>query len=84
MRPAVSLSRQELDDLLSQHRQVIRLMNDLEYCLYRIGESDHPAAHECRQAAGALIGCLRDLLFRQDQQVFPLLEVVADSASRRA
>jgi hypothetical protein len=76
MRPGVHLTREEFDYLLSEHRRLIHLTNQLEYCLYQIGTPDDPAVRECQQAAGALIGCLRDLNFRHDQQVFPALEAI--------
>jgi hypothetical protein len=74
MKPGVQLTQEDFDHLLSEHRRLIHLTNHLEYCLYRIGETDEPAVRVCQQAAGALIDCLRDLSFRHDQQVFPVLE----------
>jgi hypothetical protein len=76
----MQFSRDKLDHLLAEHRRVVHLMNDLEYHLYQIGEPAEPAVRECQQAAGALIGCLRDLLFRHDQEVFPALESVLTAA----
>jgi hemerythrin-like domain-containing protein len=68
-----TISRAEFERLVAEHEQLIGAVNDLEYRLYRLGEgADHLTA--CRQAAGALIGLLRDHLFRQDQQVLPLLD----------
>jgi hypothetical protein len=70
-----SFSRTDFEQLLGAHQQLIDLANDLEYHLYRLGEQpdDSPAA-ACQQAAGGLLGRLRDVLFRHDQQVFPLLD----------
>jgi hemerythrin-like domain-containing protein len=81
MNPAVRLTREELDRLLSEHRRLIQLANDLEYCLYRMGAADEPHVRECQQAVGALIGCLRDHLFRNDQEVFPVLEALLTRVS---
>jgi hypothetical protein len=72
---AQPLTRAEFETLLEEQQALIGLMNDLEYQLYCLGE--RPAAEgvsECRLAAGALIGALRPFLYRQDQQVLPLLE----------
>ncbi len=61
--------------LLAEHRQLIRLANELEFHLYQMGEAPGPEqVKECRKAAGTLIGQLRQVLFRHDQQVLPLLE----------
>jgi hypothetical protein len=69
------LSRAEFDQLLTEHSRLIELANELEYRLYLLGEhpSDSPIA-QCQQAAGALIGSLRNVLFRHDQSVLPMLE----------
>ena len=69
------LSRADFEVLLTDHQRLIALANDLEYQLYRLGEI--PAGErvtECQQAGGALVGLLRNVLFRHDQQVFPLVE----------
>jgi hypothetical protein len=72
---AVTLSRADFDRLVEEHRQLIRLTNELEFRLYQMGEAPAPEqAAECRQAAGTLIGLLRNVLFRHDQQVLPVLE----------
>jgi len=76
MKPGLQLTHEEFDFLLSEHRRLLHLTNHLEYCLYQIGAPEDPAVRECQQAAGALIGCLRDLAFRHDQQVFPVLEAL--------
>lgn len=76
------ISRNEFDALLAEHQQLIELANDLELHLYRLGEEppDERVA-QCQQAAGALIGALRNMLFHQDQTVLPLLEEMAGAAS---
>jgi hypothetical protein len=73
-----SFSRADFEQLLGEHQRLIELANDLEYQLYRLGEQPggSPAA-ACQQAAGALLGRLRDVLFRHDQQVFPLLDALS-------
>ena len=80
-----SFSRADFEQLLGAHQQLIDLANDLEYQLYRLGEQpgDSPAA-ACQQAAGALLGRLRDLLFRHDQQVLPLLDALSADGSEAA
>jgi hypothetical protein len=70
-----SISRADFASLLAQQQQLIELTNALEYQVYRLGElpADERFAY-CQRAAGSLIGLLRDYLFRQDQQVMPLIE----------
>jgi hypothetical protein len=75
MTEGMTLDRADFDQLVAEHRQLIRLTNELEFQLYQMGEAPGPEqVKECRQAAGALIGLLRQVLFRHDQQVLPLLE----------
>jgi hypothetical protein len=75
-------SRADFEQLLGAHQQLIDLANDLEYQLYRLGEQPvgSPAA-ACQQVAGALLGRLRDVLFRHDQQVLPLLGTLSSEGS---
>ena len=74
----------DFDELLAQHQELIRLANDLEYQIYRLGEQvESGPVSDCQQAAGTLIGLLRTVLFRHDQQVLPLLETLASKPSRR-
>jgi hypothetical protein len=74
------LTRMEFDALLEEQQSLIGLVNDLEYRLYCLGETFTPeSVNECRQAAGTLVGALRSFLYRQDQQVLPLLEASVDS-----
>lgn len=79
------ISRDEFEALLAEHQQLIELANDLELHLYRLGEEppDERVAR-CQQAAGTLIGALRNMLFHQDQTVLPLLEQMAESAPSSA
>ena len=75
MSDALHLPRDEFDSLLVEYRQLVRMVNELEYHLYNLGEvGADPRVAECRQAAGALVGALRNHLFRYDQQVLPLVE----------
>lgn len=74
------ISRNEFEAFLAEHQQLIELANDLELHLYRLGESPDERVAQCQQAAGALIGVLRNMLFHQDQTVLPLLEELAGSA----
>ena len=75
MNVQTTLSRADFEQLVEEHRQLIRLANELEYQLYRLGAAFTPeAATGCQHAAGELIGMLRQALFRHDQQVLPLLE----------
>jgi len=83
--PPPSFSRAAFGQLLGAHQQLIDLANDLEYQLHRLGEQQvgSPAA-ACQQAAGALLGRLRDVLFRHDQQVLPLLDALSAEGSQAA
>jgi hypothetical protein len=68
------MSRAEFDELVGGHEQLVGAMNELEFQLYQLGQANGGHVADCRQAAGRLIGLLRDLLFRYDQRVLPLLE----------
>jgi hypothetical protein len=73
--PEEAISPSDFEQLLAEHRQLIRLANDLEFHMYQMGEAPGPEqVNECRKAAGTLIGLLRQVLFRHDQQILPLLE----------
>jgi hemerythrin-like domain-containing protein len=84
MNPPPALQRSDFDELLAEHQRLIHLTNELEYHLYQLGEGTNPTRiTECQQAAGALIGLLRRVLFRHDQQVFPVLESLLPALTRR-
>lgn len=71
------LSRDAFDELIREHQHLVHLANELELQIYGLGEQDAPCrerATQCQQAAGRLIGQLRQTLFRFDQQIYPLLE----------
>jgi hypothetical protein len=69
------LSREDFERLLADQQQLIELTNQLEYQMYRLGElPPDERVRECQQAGGMLIGLLRGVLFRHDQQIFPLLD----------
>jgi hypothetical protein len=73
-----SFARPDFEQLVAAHQRLIELANDLEYQLYRLGEvPGGERVTECQQAAGALVGLLRDVLFRHDQQVLPLLDALS-------
>lgn len=73
------IRREDFERLLADHQELIRLANDAEYHLYQLGEvAAGQRVAECQHAVGALVGLLRNVLFRHDQQVLPLL----DHASR--
>jgi hypothetical protein len=77
------LSRADFEQLLAAHQRLIELANDLEYQLYRLGEvPGNERVTDCQQAAGALLGLLRDVLFRHDQQVLPLLDSLSLDSTR--
>ncbi len=77
MNQTPTMPRSDFDQLLTQHQELIRLANDLEYQTYRLGEQAEPGpVSDCQQAAGALIGLLRTVLFRHDQQVLPVPEAL--------
>ena len=73
-----SFSRSQFEHQLADHRALIELINDLEYRVYALGEGNSSEeVTACQQSAGALIGALRTYLFRQDQQVLPVLDTLA-------
>lgn len=80
MSPTPTLSPQQLDHILREHRELVALANEVEYHLYRMGEhpGDSPVS-DCQQAAGALLAALRKILFHHDQVVLPLLESLTQS-----
>ena len=82
MNQTQAISRSDFEGLLAQHQELIRLVNELEYQLYRLGEpTESGPISDCQQAAGVLIGLLRNVLFRHDQQVLPVLEALASKPS---
>jgi hypothetical protein len=77
MNTAPPFSRAEFEHLLAEHEQLIAAANALEFQLHRLGGLAPDArVSACQQAGGDLIRLLRDALFRQDQQVLPLLEAL--------
>jgi hypothetical protein len=81
MNPPATLRREEFDQLVAEHQRLIHLANDLECQLYRLSSSAEQIT-ACQQAGGALIGLLRHVLFRHDQQVLPVLETLVPDAAR--
>lgn len=72
-----ALTPEDFAQLLAEHQQLIDLTNELEFSLYRIGdEANVENVQQLQQTAGALIGLLRHVLFRHDQQVLPALEAL--------
>jgi hypothetical protein len=77
-----TLSRADFAQLLAAHQRLIELANEVEYQLYRLGEvSADQRVADCQQATGSLLGLVRDVLFRHDQQVLPLLDRLAGEGS---
>lgn len=71
------LSRQAFDELLREHQLLVQLANELELQLYGLGEQNAPLQERvtaCQKVAGSLIGQLRRMLFRLDQEVYPLVD----------
>ena len=71
------LSRSAFDELIREHQKMVRLANQLELSTYALGAHDPPSREDVaatQQAAGQLIGQLRQTLFRLDQEVYPILE----------
>lgn len=78
MKKTTEYDRSQFEHLLDDHQQMIDLINALELKLYSLGEApDHSPIQECQQAGGLLISQLRNLLFRWDQEVLPLLDSLA-------
>ncbi len=74
--------RRQFELLLDDHQKMIDLINALELKLYSLGEApDHSPIQECQQAGGLLISQLRNLLFRWDQEVLPLLDTLTTTRS---
>ncbi len=75
-------TRQDFDEVLREHQELVDLANELELRVYLLGEAapGSPVV-ACQKAAGALIGALRTHLFRQDQQVLPVLEGLKEGPS---
>lgn len=66
--------------VLADSRELVRLANELEYQLHRLGEVTPPpqdAVLDCQQCGVVLVRALRGALYRQDQHVLPLLERLA-------
>jgi hypothetical protein len=77
------LTRAEFNALLEEQQALIGLVNDLEYRLYSLGDTfTQESVNECRQSAGTLVGALRSFLYRQDQQVLPIVEASVESRCR--
>jgi hypothetical protein len=76
-----AIDRCDFERLVADHSRLVKLINDLEYHLYALGErqADDPVAG-CQCAAGALISALRDFLFRYDQLLLPTLESLVKAA----
>lgn len=81
MKSVLPFTRQDFEYLLAEQRQLVQLINDLEYHLYEIGESASPAVSNCQRTAGTLIARLRNLLFHFDQKLLPVLESQLGGAS---
>jgi hypothetical protein len=81
MSQPIRLLRADFERVLQGRRELIHHINELEYQLYGLGDPCSPERmRACRQAAGALIGLLRDELFHQDQHILPVLEaLIADA-----
>jgi hypothetical protein len=68
------LDRDEFERLVADQQELVRLVNDLEYRLYLLGDPQDDRVAGCRDTAVALITRLREVLFRWDQSVMPQLE----------
>jgi len=86
MSGTLSITREDFERLLEEHRELILLAQQMEFQLYRLGEgATAERVGECQQVAGRLIGLLRANLFRHDQELLPALESLItghDSTSR--
>jgi len=78
--PTPELRREDFEQLLEEHQRLIGLANDVEYCLHALaGGPSEENLHALQQSAGTLVSVLRGHLFRQDQQVLPLLDRLSRS-----
>ena len=67
--------RSDFDQLLAEHQRLIALANEVEFCLHALaaGVSDETLP-VLQQSTGDLVRGLRLYLFRQDQQVLPVVD----------
>jgi hypothetical protein len=84
MKTVPAFSREQFNLILEEQHQLVEAVNNLELRLYQLGEAPpgSPSA-ECQVAAGVLIGQLRKLLFRWDQEVLPTLDLLAEGERSR-
>ncbi len=81
MNPAMpEFQREEFDQLLEEHQRLIAQVNEVEFHLHTLsGGVSEEHVQALQQATGDLLALLRTYLFRQDQQVLPIV----DALSRR-
>jgi hypothetical protein len=79
--PLPEFERSDFEQLLDEHQHLIALANDVEFCLHALaGGAGEEAIQSLQHSTGSLVRLLRQYLFRQDQQVLP----VVDALSRRS
>ncbi len=70
--------RSDFEQLLDQHQRLIALANDVEFSLHALaGGATEETIGALQQTAGTLVSALRNYLFRQDQQVLPIVDALS-------
>ena len=82
MTPPLNFSRADFEQVLAEYRTVIEATNELEYCVYHLGQlPPTPPLTSCQQAAGTLIGAIRHFLFLLDAQALPALDAMSTATA---
>lgn len=73
--PVPGFSREDFESLLEEHQRLVALANEVEFYLHVLaGGSKEDTLQALQQSTGSLVSGLRTYLFRQDQQVLPLID----------
>jgi hypothetical protein len=76
--PLPEIQRSDFEQLLDEHQRLVGLANDVEFCLHSLaGGGSEEAIHALQLSTGSLVRLLRQYLFRQDQQVLPVIDTLS-------
>jgi hypothetical protein len=79
--PLPEFHRSDFELLVDEHQRLIALANDVEFCLHALsGGVNEETIHALQQSTGGLVRVLRQYLFRQDQQVLPVVDTLSRSS----
>ena len=82
--PMPEFRRGDFERLLDEHRRLIELANDVEFCLHALSSGvTEENLRALQQSTGTLVSVLRNHLFRQDQHVLPLVDAIEDGRIKR-